>query len=255
MHLMRKIFYIGYIQNLKPMNKFLLLSIFFFSFLSCNNEKMNNDIYIQGGGTLDDWANLSKYAESNNELKKQSIANRVVFMGNSITEGWSNFNPNFFIDNPFVNRGISGQTTPQMLIRFKPDVINLNPKAVVILAGINDIAGNTGPMKIENISENIFSMAEIAKANNIEVYICSVLPAKDFPWSPGLNPSEKVVKLNNILENYCKENNIKYVDYYSKMNDGNGGLKVPEFTSEDDLVHPNKQGYSVMESVILSALD
>ncbi len=255
MHLMRKIFYIGYIQNLKPMNKFLLLSIIFFSFLSCNNEKMNNDIYIQGGGTLDDWANLSKYAESNNELKKQSIANRVVFMGNSITEGWSNFNPNFFIDNPFVNRGISGQTTPQMLIRFKPDVINLNPKAVVILAGINDIAGNTGPMKIENISENIFSMAEIAKANNIEVYICSVLPAKDFPWSPGLNPSEKVVKLNNILENYCKENNIKYVDYYSKMNDGNGGLKVPEFTSEDDLVHPNKQGYSVMESVILSALD
>ena len=237
------------------MNKFLLLSIIFFSFLSCNNEKMNNDIYIQGGGTLDDWANLSKYAESNNELKKQSIANRVVFMGNSITEGWSNFNPNFFIDNPFVNRGISGQTTPQMLIRFKPDVINLNPKAVVILAGINDIAGNTGPMKIENISENIFSMAEIAKANNIEVYICSVLPAKDFPWSPGLNPSEKVVKLNNILENYCKENNIKYVDYYSKMNDGNGGLKVPEFTSEDDLVHPNKQGYSVMESVILSALD
>ena len=255
MHLMRKIFYIGYIQNLKPMNKFLLLSIIFFSFLSCNNEKMNNDIYIQGGGTLDDWANLSKYAESNNELKKQSIANRVVFMGNSITEGWSNFNPNFFIDNPFVNRGISGQTTPQMLIRFKPDVINLNPKAVVILAGINDIAGNTGPMEIENISENIFSMAEIAKANNIEVYICSVLPAKDFPWSPGLNPSEKVVKLNNILENYCKENNIKYVDYYSKMNDGNGGLKVPEFTSEDDLVHPNKKGYSVMESVILSALD
>ena len=255
MHLMRKIFYIGYIQNLKPMNKFLLLSIIFFSFLSCNNEKMNNDIYIQGGGTLDDWANLSKYAESNNELKKQSIANRVVFMGNSITEGWSNFNPNFFIDNPFVNRGISGQTTPQMLIRFKPDVINLNPMAVVILAGINDIAGNTGPMEIENISENIFSMAEIAKANNIEVYICSVLPAKDFPWSPGLNPSEKVVKLNNILENYCKENNIKYVDYYSKMNDGNGGLKVPEFTSEDDLVHPNKQGYSVMESVILSALD
>ena len=237
------------------MNKFLLLSIIFFSFLSCNNEKMNNDIYIQGGGTLDDWANLSKYAESNNELKKQSIANRVVFMGNSITEGWSNFNPNFFIDNPFVNRGISGQTTPQMLIRFKPDVINLNPMAVVILAGINDIAGNTGPMEIENISENIFSMAEIAKANNIEVYICSVLPAKDFPWSPGLNPSEKVVKLNNILENYCKENNIKYVDYYSKMNDGNGGLKVPEFTSEDDLVHPNKKGYSVMESVILSALD
>ena len=254
MHLMRKIFYHGYIQNPKPMNKFLLLSIIFFS-LSCNSGKMNNEVYIQGGGTLNDWANLAKYAESNSELKKQFDANRVVFMGNSITEGWYNFYPDFFVENPFVNRGIGGQTTPQMLIRFKPDVVNLKPKAVVILAGINDIAGNTGPMEIENIAENIFSMTEIAKANNIEVYICSVLPAKDFPWSPGLNPAEKVISLNTILENYCEENNIKYVDYYSKMDDGNGGLKVPEFTSEDDLVHPNKQGYRVMESVILSALD
>ena len=254
MHLMRKIFYLGYIQNQKPMIKFLLLSIIFFS-LSCNNDKMNNEFFIQGGGTLNDWANLSKYAESNSELKKQSDANRIVFMGNSITEGWSNFNPDFFINNPFINRGISGQTTSQMLIRFKPDVVNLNPKAVVILAGINDIAGNTGPMEIDNIADNIFSMTEIAEANNIEVYICSVLPARDFPWSPGLNPARKVVNLNTILENYCEKNNIKYVDYYSRMNDDNGGLKVPEFTSEDDLVHPNKQGYSVMESVLLSTLD
>ena len=175
MHLMRKIFYLGYIQNPKPMNKFLLLSIIFFS-LSCNNEKMNSEVFVQGGGTLNDWANLSKYSESNSELKKQSDANRIVFMGNSITEGWSNFNPDFFINNPFINRGISGQTTPQMLIRFKPDVVNLKPKAVVILAGINDIAGNTGPMEIDNIADNIFSMTEIAKANNIKVYICSVLP-------------------------------------------------------------------------------
>ena len=105
MHLMRKIFYHGYIQNPKPMNKFLLLSIIFFS-LSCNSEKMNSEVFIQGGGTLNDWANLSRYAESNSELKKQFDANRVVFMGNSITEGWSNFNPDFFIENPFVNRGI-----------------------------------------------------------------------------------------------------------------------------------------------------
>jgi len=251
---MKKIFYLGYIQNPKPMNKFLLLLIIYFN-LSCNNEKINTEVFVQGGGTLNDWANLSKYAEFNSALKKQSDANRIVFMGNSITEGWSNFNPDFFINNPFINRGISGQTTPQMLIRFKPDVVNLNPKAVVILAGINDIAGNTGPMEIDNIADNIFSMTEIAKANNIEVYICSVLPARDFPWSPGLNPAEKVVKLNTILENYCEKNNIKYVDYYSRMNDGNGGLKVPEFTSEDDLIHPNKQGYSVMESVLLSTLD
>ena len=139
--------------------------------MSCNSENKNNTVFIQGGGTLDDWANLSKYAESNKELIDDLDENRVVFMGNSITEGWSNFNPDFFINNPFVNRGISGQTTPQMLIRFKPDVVNLKPTAVVILAGINDIAGNTGPMEIENIAENIFSMSEIALSNNIEVFI------------------------------------------------------------------------------------
>ena len=154
--------------------------------MSCDFENKNNTVFIQGGGTLDDWANLSKYAESNKELIDDLDENRVVFMGNSITEGWSNFNPDFFINNPFVNRGISGQTTPQMLIRFKPDVVNLKPTAVVILAGINDIAGNTGPMKIENIAENIFSMSEIALSNNIEVFICSVLPAKAFPWSPSI---------------------------------------------------------------------
>ena len=254
MHLMRKIFYLGYIQNPKPMNKFLLLSIVFFS-LSCNNKKMNSEIFVQGGGTLNDWANLSKFAESNSELKKQSDADRIVFMGNSITEGWSNFNPDFFINNPFVNRGISGQTTPQMLIRFKPDVVNLKPNAVVILAGINDIAGNTGPMKIENIAENIFSMSEIALANNIEVFICSILPAKAFPWSPSIkNVAKKVIELNLLLKDYCLKNNIQYVNYHSVMDDGNGGLKVPQHTTENDLVHPNKEGYKIMEGVISNFL-
>ena len=112
----------------------------------------SQEVAIQGGGSLDDWANLSNYAKSNKELINNFDENRVVFMGNSITQGWSDFNPDFFIENPFINRGISGQTTPQMLIRFKPDVVNLKPKAVVILAGINDIAGNTGPMEIENIA-------------------------------------------------------------------------------------------------------
>ena len=214
----------------------------------------SQDVYIQGGGSLDDWANLSQFSELNKELIEKTDKNRVVFMGNSITWGWSNYRPNFFIDNPFINRGISGQTTPQMLIRFKPDVINLEPRAVVILAGINDIAGNTGPMVLENIAENIFSMSELAKANGIDVFICSVLPAKDFPWSPGLNPAEKVVRLNAILKDYCYKNNINYVDYYTVMNDGNGGLKVPEHTSADDLVHPNSEGYKVMEDVILKSL-
>ena len=201
-----------------------------------------------------DWAHLKKYELENIELKKVDDSDRVVFMGNSITEGWSYFNKDFFIDNPFVNRGIGGQTTPQMLIRFKPDVVNLNPKSVVIMAGINDIAGNTGPITIENTAENIISMAEIAKANGIKVFICSTLPAIDFPWSPGLKPAPKVIKLNKILKKYCEDNNIKYVDYFSSMVDEKGGLKVPEYTSADDLVHPNLEGYKVMEKIILSAL-
>jgi len=219
---------------------------------------MNNtaqDIYIQGGGTLMDWAHLKKYEQNNSELKKINEPDRVVFMGNSITEGWSFLDKDFFINNPFVNRGIGGQTTPQMLIRFKPDVVNLNPKAVVILAGINDIAENTGPVTIENIAENIISMAEIAKANEIKVFICSTLPAIDFPWSPGMEPGPKVVKLNTILKNYCDSNNIPYVDYFSAMSDEKGGLKVPEYTTADDLVHPNLAGYKVMEKIILKALN
>jgi len=212
------------------------------------------ETFIQGGGSLMDWANLKKYQKSNEEINKKNDPNRVVFMGNSITEGWGILDKDFFIDNPFVNRGISGQTTPQMLIRFKPDVVNLNPKSVVIMAGINDIAGNTGSITIANTAENIISMAEIAVASNISVYICSTLPAIDFPWSPGLEPGPKVVMLNSILKNYCAKKDITYVDYYSVMSDSNGGLKVPEFTSADDLVHPNLAGYKVMEKIILSSL-
>ena len=230
----------------------LTIIIFLLSIIMSNNAQ---DIYIQGGGTLMDWAHLKKFEKDNERLKKINDPNRVVFMGNSITEGWSNFDKDFFINNPFVNRGISGQTTPQMLIRFRPDVINLNPKSVVILAGINDIAGNTGPISLENTAENIISMAEIAKANNIKVYICSTLPAIDFPWSPGLEPGPKVIKLNTILKNYCIKNNITYVDYFSSMADDEGGLKVPEYTAANDLVHPNLAGYKVMEKIILSSLE
>ena len=228
------------------------LIIFLFSIIMSNNAQ---DIYIQGGGTLTDWAHLKKFEKDNEQLKKIDEPNRVVFMGNSITEGWSNFDKDFFINNPFVNRGISGQTTPQMLIRFRPDVVNLNPKAVVILAGINDIAGNTGPISLKNTAENIISMAEIAKANNIKVYICSTLPAIDFPWSPGLEPGPKVIKLNSILKNYCNSNDIPFVDYFSSMADDKGGLKVPEYTAANDLVHPNLAGYKVMEKIILKALN
>lgn len=226
-----------------------------FAFLFMSIVINAQQVAIAGGGSVMDWANLKKYQKSNEELIKTPDPNRVVFMGNSITEEWGRLDKDFFLNNPFVNRGIGGQTTPQMLIRFKPDVINLNPKSIVIMAGINDIAGNTGPITIENTAENIISMAEIAVASNISVYICSTMPAIDFPWSPGLEPGSKVVRLNSVLKSYCAKKGIPYVDYYSVMADSNGGLKVPEFTSADDLVHPNLAGYKVMEKIILSSLD
>ena len=203
-----------------------------------------------------DWPNLSRYQDENRSVGlPEKGKQRVVFMGDSITEEWSNLYPDYFDTKGYINRGIGGQTTPQMLIRFKPDVIDLEPDIVVILAGTNDIAGNTGPSNMKMITDNIFSMAEIALANNIEVLICSVLPAADFPWSPGKNPAEKVIKLNSLLKDYCNKNKITYVDYYSAMDNGKGGLKVPEHTAADDLVHPNKAGYAVMEGVILKALN
>ncbi len=168
---------------------------------------------------------------------------RVVFMGNSITEGWKRADSAFFAGRPYYDRGISGQTTPQMLVRFRPDVIDLKPAVVVILAGINDIAQNTGPMTLEQTFGNIVSMAELAKTNGIQVVLCSVLPAFDFPWRPGLQPAEKVVKLNAMLKDYASKKNLVYVDYFSAMADGRNGLKA-EYTY--DGVHPTLAGYKVM---------
>jgi len=151
-----------------------------------------------------DWANLSKYEEANEALSVPSLdEHRVVFMGNSITEGWVTARPDFFAKNPYIGRGISGQTTPQMLIRMRPDVIDLHPSVVVILAGTNDIAGNTGPMTLEEIMGNIKSMAELADANEVKVVLSSVLPAFDYPWKPGLSPNIKIPKLNAMIEAYC----------------------------------------------------
>ena len=153
-----------------------------------------------------DWANLKRFQQENSELMLlRANEHRVVFMGNSITEGWLSIRPEFFVNKPYVNRGISGQTTPQMLLRFRQDVIHLKPSTVVLLAGINDIAQNTGPSTIEMIANNIISMAELAKANQINVIICSVLPANHFPWRQGIKPAEKVRKLNAILQSYSYE--------------------------------------------------
>ncbi len=199
-----------------------------------------------------DWANIERYRNENTRLGDPiSGENRVVFMGNSITEGWSRFYPDFFSGKPYINRGISGQTTPQMLVRFRSDVINLKPAVVVILAGTNDIAGNTGPSTLEMIEDNIISMAELARANGIKVVLSSVLPALDYPWKPGLNPAEKIVALNEVLKTYSNKNKIIYLDYYSSMVDERKGLK-DKYTY--DGVHPNAAGYKVMAPLAEEAI-
>ena len=214
---------------------FLLLSITTFS------QKMKTD-----------WANISKYAKENQSLQIPSKnENRVVFMGNSITEGWKTHDPDFFLKNKYINRGIGGQTTSQMVVRFRPDVIALKPKLVVILAGINDIAQNNGPIELQDIFGNIVSMSELAKANNMRVILSSVLPANDFPWKKGMEPAEKVIKLNAMLEKYCLDSNIAFVNYYPKMVDSQKGLDK-KYTN--DGVHPTLAGYKIMEPLVQDAI-
>jgi len=195
-----------------------------------------------------DWPNLERFQKENAMI---NTTDRVVFMGNSITEGWSNIHPEFFEGKPYVNRGIGGQTTPQMLIRFRQDVVSLHPKLVVILAGINDIAGNTGPSTLEMIMDNIKSMAEIARANNIKVVLSSVLPAYDFPWSPGLDPGPKVMRLNAMIKEFCEAQNFVYLDYFSAMVDDRNGM---DKKYHEDEVHPNILGYQVMAPLAEAAI-
>lgn len=200
-----------------------------------------------------DWPNLNRYKEENLKVQVLNAKNysRVVFIGNSITEGWLNKRPDFFSSNKYINRGISGQTTPQMLLRFRQDVIALKPAVVVILAGINDIAENTGPYSAEATAGNIFSMCELAKQNDIKVIICSVLPAADFPWRRGLEPAQKVIGLNKTIKEYAAKNKLFYVDYFSAMVNEKSGLKEELGT---DGVHPNEAGYAVMEPILQRAI-
>jgi lysophospholipase L1-like esterase len=199
-----------------------------------------------------DWANFARFRDDNIKIGLPAAGEkRVVFMGNSIAEGWIRMDPDFFSDKPYVNRGISGQTTPQMLVRFRPDVINLKPAVIVILAGINDIAGNTGPSTLEMIEDNLASMVDLAKANGVPIVLSSVLPAFDFPWRPGMQPAEKVVQLNAWIKNYAVNNGCVYLDYFTPMADERHGLKA-ELTY--DGVHPNLAGYKVMEPLVESAI-
>lgn len=191
-----------------------------------------------------DWPYLNRYQTENDKLSPLKLGEkRIVFMGDSITELWSVVHPSFFSEKSYINRGIGGQTSPQMLVRFRADVIALKPSVVVLLAGANDIAQNTGPSTLEMIANNIFSMVELATANNIKVILCSVLPVFDFYWRQGLEPAGKIVTLNKMISEYAYTNAIPYVDYYSAMVDEQKGLK--SIFSEDG-VHPNKAGYEVM---------
>lgn len=204
-----------------------------------------------------DWPDLKRFADDNAALAPPAEGEaRVVFMGNSITIGWLHKMPGFFEGKPYVNRGISGQTTPQMLLRFRQDVIALKPRVVVILAGTNDIAGNTGPMTLEQIRDNLVSMAQLARANGIEPVLCSVLPAYDYPWRPGLDPNLKIPALNAMIEAYAREQNMVYLDYFSAMADSRNGLG-PDLASDE--VHPTLKGYQMMaplaEKAIAQALE
>jgi len=226
----------------------LAISILFFHISGVNAQEPVSDYekMINERNKVD-WPYLSCYREDNNKLGLPTAGEkRVVFMGNSITEGWKYVRPEYFAGKPYICRGISGQTSPQMLVRFRPDVIALKPAVVLILTGINDIAGNTGPSTLEMIEDNITSMAELAKANGIQLVLCSVLPAYDFPWNPGVFPAEKIALLNKWIKEYAATNGFAYLDYHSSMVDERNGLKA-EFS--EDGVHPNEKGYKVMEQL------
>ena len=198
-----------------------------------------------------DFANFGKYQKQNQEVKSKNTTPNSVLMGDSITEGWFATNPEFFTKNNFVGRGIGGQVTSQMLLRFREDVILLKPKRVIILAGANDIAENQGPVSLDKIFGNIVSMVELAKANQIKVVLCSVLPAYDFPWRKGMMPADKVIALNQMIKYYAQKNKITYVDYHTPLKDDKNGL--PKEIAEDG-IHPNKLGYEKMEAILMKNL-
>jgi lysophospholipase L1-like esterase len=209
---------------------------------------------------LNDWPAMARYHDANGKVSLPAKSEaRVVFMGDSITDSWDDPKyGGFFPGKPYIDRGISAQTTPQMLLRFRADVIALHPKVVVILAGTNDLAGNTGPMTLEEIEDNLVSMAELARANHIRVVLASVLPISDYESRDGKpiirstqRPPEKIKALNQWMSNYAAQNKLTYLDYYSAMVDSKGFLR--EELSEDGL-HPNSKGYAIMSPLAEAAI-
>ena len=201
-----------------------------------------------------DWAFLQRYSKMNAELPPPAPdEKRVVFMGNSITEMWANHFATQFPGKPYINRGIGGQTTPQMLVRFKQDVVALKPRVVVILAGTNDIAGNTGPSTLAMIEDNIASMAEIAKANGIRVVLASVLPVYTYSWRPEiLNPADTIIALNAWMREYARSHGEVYLDLHSAMKDERNGMREEIST---DGVHVNEAGYRLMAPLTVAAIE
>lgn len=220
----------------------LLLMFFCIQWTDCSAQKKN-------------WANWNRYAEANQSLSiPQRKAKRVVFMGNSITEGWVRGHSSFFKEHGYIGRGISGQTSSQFVVRFREDVINLKPKLVVINAGTNDVAENDGPYHEEYTMGNIMTMVELSKAHKIKVILTSVLPASRFKWNKKVvDSTEKIKHLNERIRAYAREHHIEFVDYYSAMVYGDDGSLNPAYGN--DGVHPNVAGYKVMESLIQPVIE
>jgi len=194
-----------------------------------------------------DWPNLCKYRGANAAL---TAPTRVVFIGDSITESWVTGDPKLFTDG-VVGRGISGQTSPQILLRFFQDVIELRPQVVHIMAGTNDIAGNTGPTTEQDFKNNIMAMVTLARAHHIQVALASILPASAFSWKPGLRPAATIKELNSWLRSYAQKSHSRYVDYYAVLADTEGGFKAD---LAHDGVHPNQDGYAAMRKLALQGI-
>jgi lysophospholipase L1-like esterase len=206
---------------------------------------------VASGALGEDFFNLKRYRNANAKVIQSGQPIDVVLMGDSILDAWPRTRPHFFQETGWIGRGISRETTPQMLLRFRQDVIALKPKTVVILAGTNDIAGNTGEISRETTLGYLKSMVELAQANNIRPVLCTVLPAKDYFWSPGKNPDREIPRLNALLSDYAETSGVQLVNLYTIMSDGKGGMRE---AFSDDGVHPNELGYSAMESRLSRAL-
>jgi lysophospholipase L1-like esterase len=239
---------------IKSLNKTLLLTMVLIASQSILAQEKNplDNIDVTKAMMHLDWASMSYFDDKNKAVDPEKNDGRVVFMGNSITQGWMQYMPKMFDNDTYINRGIGGQTTPQMLLRFRQDVIAHQPKAVVILAGTNDIAGNTPLKDLETVAGYLFSMAELARQHNIKVILCSVVPAAEYPWRKGKRPDVKIPQLNKMIQDYCNETDIHYLDYFSAMTDGKNGL-IESYGY--DGVHPDEDGYKVMTELVEKALD